>query len=139
MEHRQRDRGAETVEFVLILSLILIPFLTALISFGFAFSAQISITQAAREGARQAAICNLDTTCLGAADATIRSYVADHSAVTLDPNSATQITVTDCNATSGDAEPTATVVIKYVSGVGIPPFAQYGLTLTGKASTPCGG
>jgi Flp pilus assembly protein TadG len=50
-----RDRGAAAVEFALVLPLLLL-ILFAIIDFGRALNAQITLTQAAREGARLAAL-----------------------------------------------------------------------------------
>ena len=52
----RRDDGAQVVEFALIVPLVLI-LIGAIVQFGFAFNRQISVTEAAREGARLAAIC----------------------------------------------------------------------------------
>lgn len=61
--HRRRheDEGAAAVEFALILPLLLLV-LFGLIDFGRAFHAQISMTQAAREGARLQSFSAGDTT-----------------------------------------------------------------------------
>jgi Flp pilus assembly protein TadG len=130
---RRDDAGAEAVEFAIIVP-VLLALLTGIITFGFAFTAQVSITQAAREGARYAAICDQDATCL----ANVNSKTAAAAGVTIP---ASQITVNPCPAVTNPPDPqrSASVTITYISGVGIPPFAQYGLTLTGKSSTPCGG
>ena len=50
-EIRGKDRGAAVVEFALLLPLLLL-LLFGIIDFGRALNAQITITQAAREGAR---------------------------------------------------------------------------------------
>lgn len=52
---RARDRGAAVVEFALLLPLLLL-LLFGIIDFGRALNAQITITQAAREGARLVAL-----------------------------------------------------------------------------------
>jgi Flp pilus assembly protein TadG len=49
--NRSKDRGAAAVEFALLLPLLLL-LLFGIIDFGRALNAQITITQAAREGAR---------------------------------------------------------------------------------------
>lgn len=49
--HTQRDRGAAAVEFALLLPLLLL-IVFGLVDFGRALNAQITLTQAAREGAR---------------------------------------------------------------------------------------
>src|SRR5579859_3032399 len=50
-----RDRGAAAVEFALLLPLLLL-LIFGIIDFGRALNAQITLTQAAREGARLAAL-----------------------------------------------------------------------------------
>lgn len=50
-----RDRGAAAVEFALLLPMLLL-LLFGIIDFGRALNAQITLTQAAREGARLAAL-----------------------------------------------------------------------------------
>jgi Flp pilus assembly protein TadG len=52
---RRRDRGATAVEFALLLPLLLL-IVFGIIDFGRALNAQITLTQAAREGARLAAL-----------------------------------------------------------------------------------
>ncbi len=53
--HARRDRGAAAVEFALLLPMLLL-LVFGLIDFGRALNAQITLTQAAREGARLAAL-----------------------------------------------------------------------------------
>lgn len=127
------DRGAEVVEFAIVIPILLVV-IAALISFGFVFMSQITLTQAAREGARYAAICKTDTTCLGNGDANVKQKIVDHApGITINPG---DINVSDCSA---DGATSATVTITYQWSIGIPPFGTTGLTLHGKASTPCGG
>jgi Flp pilus assembly protein TadG len=52
---RDRERGATAVEFALLLPMLLL-LLFGIIDFGRALNAQITLTQAAREGARLAAL-----------------------------------------------------------------------------------
>jgi Flp pilus assembly protein TadG len=52
---RDRDRGAAAVEFALLLPMLLL-LVFGIIDFGRALNAQITLTQAAREGARLAAL-----------------------------------------------------------------------------------
>jgi len=54
---RRRDRGAQAVEFALVLPLLLL-IIFAIIDFGRMLNAQITINEAAREGARAAALVN---------------------------------------------------------------------------------
>lgn len=123
------DRGAEAVEFAVIVP-VLLALLFGLISFGLLFFSQISLEQAAREGARLAAICNQDSACLSGVPARVQSRAPN---IAIDSS---QITVTPCPA--GDPTASATVTVAYKYKLGIPPFAA-GITLRGKASTPCGG
>ena len=52
---RRRDEGAAAVEFALVLP-ILVVLLFGIIEFGLVFDAQLTITHAAREGARVASV-----------------------------------------------------------------------------------
>jgi Flp pilus assembly protein TadG len=54
-EPSKRDRGAAAVEFALLLPLLLL-IVFGIVDFGRALNAQITLTQAAREGARLAAL-----------------------------------------------------------------------------------
>lgn len=123
------DRGSQAVEFA-ILAPVLLLIIAGIVTFGFVFNAQITATQAAREGARLAAICGQDATCLG----TVTTQVEAHApGLSLSDG---QIAVTSCPADSPTAS--ATVTITYVENLHIPPLAA-GITLHGIASTPCGG
>lgn len=74
MKSRRKERGAVAVEMAIVLPLLLL-ILLGIIEFGRAYNVQVSLTQAAREGARHAAIhyndASLDVagTALGAAPA----------------------------------------------------------------------
>lgn len=123
------DRGSQVVEFAILVPALLL-IIVGIVTFGFVFNAQITVTQAAREGARLAAICGQDTTCLG----TVKTQVETHApGLSL---SDSQIAVTSCPANSTTAS--ATVTITYVENLNIPPL-DTGITLYGTASTPCGG
>jgi len=56
---RKEERGQSLVEFVLVLPILLL-FVLGIIEFGWLFNARISITSAAREGARVAAVTNIN-------------------------------------------------------------------------------
>lgn len=129
---RDRDRGAAAVEFALLLPVLLLV-LFGLIDFGRALNAQITLTQAAREGARLAA--------LGQPSVVSRTQAA---ATGLSPVS---VTVTGCPSGSGlaaDASVKVSYGFSFVtplgaiaslfsggSGVGSP------LTLTATGVMPC--
>jgi Flp pilus assembly protein TadG len=83
------DRGAAAVEFALVLPLLLI-LIFGLIDFGRALNEQIVLTQAAREGARVAA--------LGGADAVGRTRTAAQ------PLSDVDVSVQACPANPGPAD-----------------------------------
>jgi Flp pilus assembly protein TadG len=127
---RDGDRGAAAVEFALV-AIPLLTLLIGIITFGFVFMAQITVTQAAREGARLAAICDQDATCLGGVKTKVESHAPGLSI------SDDQITVDQCpaDASPGDTA-SATVSVNY--NVQVPgPFGS--ITVHGKSSTPCGG
>jgi Flp pilus assembly protein TadG len=131
---RRGDRGAEAVEFALIVP-VLLALVAALIAFAFLLMSQITITQAAREGARFAAICNTDTSCLGSGWANVKSDVTSHApGITIDP---ADIVVSDCTAPGAT---NATVTITYRRAVTILFGPDLGsLTLKARSSTPCSG
>ncbi len=91
----RRDRGAVAVEFALLFPLLLL-LIFGIIDFGRAINAQITLTQAARTGARLASV--------GAANV---STATQSAAVGLSPVS---VTVSDCPAgtTSGSGCTTVT-------------------------------
>jgi Flp pilus assembly protein TadG len=143
----RRDRGAQVVEFALIVPLVLI-LIGAIVQFGFAFNRQVTVTQAAREGARLAAICG--STC---SPKSVIQATKD-AAPGLDPTKMT-ITVQYCPAdgsacTGSVGSPgycpanadqdtgDAVVIISYPSPIG-EPLVSFGLKVHGKAHMPCGG
>jgi Flp pilus assembly protein TadG len=109
MRHRTarntpRDRGAAAVEFALLLPLLLL-LVFGIIDFGRALNAQITLTQAAREGARL--------------DALGRSNVASGTqaaATGLSPVSVTVVTSCLPNAT-GDAKVQASYAFTFVTPI----------------------
>jgi len=90
---KSRDRGAAAVEFALLLPVLLL-IVFGIIDFGRALNAQITLTQAAREGARLVA--------LGQPDVTARTEAA---ATGLTP---VTVVITACPV---DAQPTADAVV----------------------------
>lgn len=137
MTHRHRrlrrdDRGAQAVEFAIIAP-VLVLLVCALVSLGFLYMSQITLSQAAREGARAAAICGAPTqTCIDKAKAVVMSH---SPGITI---TAGMITVTTCPSAS-DTSSSARVTIQYQWNLGIPPFDSGGVTLHGTSTTPCGG
>jgi Flp pilus assembly protein TadG len=129
-----RDRGSAAVEFALLLPVLLL-LLFGIIDFGRALNAQITLTQAAREGARLAA--------LGQSTATVTSR-AQSAATGL-----SNVTVTvssSCPAGAGtgvDAVVQTSYSFSFVTPVGAIAgmfgTAGYGsnLTLTAQGEMPC--
>lgn len=144
------DDGAQVVEFALIVPIVLI-LIGAIVQFGFAFNRQVTVTQAAREGARLAAICGASCSPKSVLQAT------KDAAPGLDPNDMT-ITIQYCKHVVGAADQCtgspgrpawcpadatqdtgdAVVIISYPSPIG-EPLVSFGLKVHGKAHMPCGG
>jgi Flp pilus assembly protein TadG len=130
-DRRERDRGATAVEFALLLPLLLL-IVFGIVDFGRALNAQITLTQAAREGARLAA--------LGEANVASGTQAA---ATGLNP---VTVSVTACPA---GAPPTANAVVqvRYVFSFITPLGAIAGIigggglgapiTLTAQGVMPC--
>jgi len=128
------DRGAVAVEFALVTYFALIPLLLGIIGFGFIFYSQITITQAAREGARVLSLCNTSKSVTCASDAASRAKLAaDPVKVNYPGIASNNITiVTSC----AGADPTkdAKLTVTYTVNAFL-----FSITLTGRASFPCGG
>ncbi|NMR29402.1 TadE/TadG family type IV pilus assembly protein [Crystallibacter degradans] len=129
------ENGAAAVEFALVLPLLLLALL-GVIEFGRAYNVQISLTQAAREGARYAAIHH------DASDYDVAAY-ATESAPSLQ---GLAFTVSDggvpCSALDS-VEVTTSVSLSSMTGLleaeflGLGPL--YPIQLEGKAVMRCGG
>lgn len=126
-----RDTGASAVEFALVAMFALMPLLLGIIQFGFIFYSQITLTQAAREGVRPLAVTQpCDSTCVAAAKA--RTVAAAGPAITLTDTNFTTVQTCAVGATqTSDAK----LVIHY----NVTAAFLFHITLTGKASLPCGG
>ena len=129
------ERGAVAVEFALILPL-LVMLVFGIVDFGRAYNAQITLTQAAREGARMAAL----ETALGYNDATVAAKTAT-AATGLGLTSAA-VTVSSCP--TGSTQTTeAVVTVKYTLTFSTPMVGLVGLpstkVLTGVGRMPCQG
>lgn len=119
-----RDRGAVAVEFALVAP-ILLALLAGIVEFSNAFNAQISVTQAAREAAREMAITNSQDDARAA---------AAHGAPGLD-TAAFTYTFTPAACTD---DGTVTVGISYTADTLTGLFGS-GVTLTGVGAMRCGG
>jgi len=120
------ERGAAAVEFALVLP-ILLAMLVGIMEFGHYYNAQLTLTNAAREGARSMAI----TKVVDTAKTQAQSAAGSLSPVPTIAN----ISVSPATCTSGA---TVTTTVKYY----VPAFTGLygpGLTLTGKAAMRCGG
>jgi len=130
----QRDRGAAAVEMALLLPLLLL-IVFGIVDFGRMLNAQITITEAAREGARAAAIENSNA----AAETRVAKVMAGATVVVLPDN-----TPCDGVALSADATVKVSAEFKFVTPVGaiagmFASPAGFGgdVTLTGTGVMPC--
>ncbi|GAA1735467.1 hypothetical protein GCM10009681_02340 [Luedemannella helvata] len=126
MVHRRRDRGAAAVEFALVLPVLLI-LVFGIIDFGRMLNAKITLTQAAREGARAAAVSTQANGVKWTRDA------ARNSLGTLNP------TVLSC--ADDPSRTAASVTVSYTFRFATPIGAMIGAggttTLTSEAVSPC--
>jgi Flp pilus assembly protein TadG len=104
---RRDDRGAAAVEFALVLP-VLIMLIFGIIDFGRMLSAKITVTEAAREGARAAALVSQE-----AGEARVGAATSD-----LDGDAVSQV-VTGCDAGAPDAVATVTYRFEFVTPVGL--------------------
>jgi Flp pilus assembly protein TadG len=131
--HRPRDSGAAAVEFALLLPVLLLV-VFGIIDFGRALNAQVTLTQAAREGARLAALSQPNVVSRTQAAATGLSPVT--VAVTACAAGATQ---------TSNATVRASYLFSFITPIGAiaDMFGQStlgsDLTLTATGVMPCGG
>lgn len=119
------DRGAAAVEFALVLP-VLISLLLGIMEFGNIYNAQITLTAAAREGARTMAIKNDP----------VAARNAVRGALTLNPAPTdAQISVTPTTCANGLTD-TVTVTYPLPALTG---FFGQSFTLQGKGVMRCGG
>lgn len=135
MKIHEKERGAAAVEMAIVLPLLLL-ILIGIMEFGRVFNVQVSLTQAAREGARHAAIhyndddLDVEGTALAAAPSLngLGVAVADNA--------------TDCSS-GEDVEVTTSVTLSSMSGFldagffGSP--GLFPLDMTGVGVMRCGG
>jgi Flp pilus assembly protein TadG len=145
------DRGAVAVEFALI-SIPLILLIAGIVQFGLAYFAQVNVTQAARSAARYGAICGSTATCTvaqvqqNAVDAAPGAGLTS-SAVTVRYCAAGTSPGSGCASGNCPSGSTQATYFEYVT-VSVPYNFTFGIlrgggplsiTITGKASLPCGG
>jgi Flp pilus assembly protein TadG len=116
--HRASERGAVAVEFAL-LAPVLILLVLGIMEFGRAYNAQVSLTNAAREGVRVMSIAN---------DQSAARTAAKNAAVTLNPKLAdANFTFSATSCTSG-AQMSVTVKYTLSTLTGIAgPFPMQGV------------
>ncbi|WP_371131033.1 TadE/TadG family type IV pilus assembly protein [Arthrobacter sp. SDTb3-6] len=118
------------MEFALVLPL-LIMLILGILEFGLAYNAQITVTNAAREGVRTMAIQNSTSaakTAVETAASALNPAITD-----------SEITITVSNGTTTcTGGSTATVAIQYPFKF-LTGFFGTGYTMTGKAAMRCGG
>ena len=125
------EKGAAAVEFALILPVLLL-ILIGIIEFSLAFNAQLSLNQAAREGARNMAIHN---------NPSAAATAASNAAGRLDPASvSTTFSVTGGGTTcAGGKQVTATTSYTLNTATGFLDAFTGNIVLTGKGTMQCGG
>jgi Flp pilus assembly protein TadG len=133
-----RDRGAAAVEFALLLPMLLL-LVFGIIDFGRALNAQITLTQAAREGARVDAVDDPNGVPNTSATVTTRTQAAATGL------SGVGVTVTTCPANAGiaaNATVKATYTFKFVTPIAAISSlfgSKFGatMTLTATGVMPC--
>ncbi|WP_314191510.1 TadE/TadG family type IV pilus assembly protein [uncultured Arthrobacter sp.] len=120
----QKDRGAVAVEFALVAP-ILLALVAGIVEFSHAYNLQISVTQAAREAAREMAIENDQTAAATAAAAGAPGLNAGAFAYTFSPG-----------ACSADENMMVTITYQAATLTGI--FGNT-LTVNGVGAMRCGG
>ncbi|KJK44654.1 hypothetical protein UK23_28680 [Lentzea aerocolonigenes] len=130
MKTDARDRGATAVEVALLMPILLV-LVMGIVDFGLALRAQITITQAAREGVRVAAL---------------KQSGAATRATTAASGLSVGVSVSACpSGTGGDATVTVTHTFNFVTPVGglagMFGGASFGspITLSAKGVMPCEG
>jgi len=121
---RDSERGAAAVEFAILLPLLLMLVLGT-IEFGRAYNAQITLTNAARDGVRVMAINN---------DPTAAKKAAQNAAASVSTIPVSNITLSTTTCSTGNQ---VTLTIKYtlstITGIAGP------FPMTGKGVMLCGG
>ncbi|MBO0984273.1 TadE/TadG family type IV pilus assembly protein [Rathayibacter sp. SD072] len=123
--HLRDEKGAVSLEFAIVLPILMV-ILIGIVEFSLAMNAQITLTNAAREGARSMALHNNASTA--------RTAVKNVSFLSPALTDA-QISIAPATCTPG-ALSTTTISYDYRLLTGL--FGD-GITLTGKAAMRCGG
>jgi Flp pilus assembly pilin Flp len=129
MTRRRREDGAAAVEFALVVPMLLI-ILLAIISLGWVFNQQLTLTQAAREGARIIAVQPEDAGSVAAAEARITGMVGPGATITYP---------TTCSEAVEDDEITVRVEAPMEDITGWLAVVSPAATLAGVGSMRCGG
>jgi Flp pilus assembly protein TadG len=108
---RRSERGAELIEFALVLPLLIFIIL-GLIDFGFMFQRFEVVTNAAREGARMAALPGYAATDV---DARVRSYLTTGGVDATTTNTTVSVTSVTIPAGAGPALAGKRVQVTYAS------------------------
>lgn len=132
MGARKNERGAVAVEMAIVLPLLLL-LVIGIMEFGRVLNVQISLTHAAREGARHAAIHYDDPMLDVTATALAASPSLSGLAVTVDDNAGVCSTTTD-----GEVTVTTRVTLSSMSGY-LEPLGLFPIELTGEGVMRCGG
>src|SRR5215469_8175713 len=138
------DRGAAAVEFALLLPLLVL-LIFGMIDFGRAINAQITITQAAREGARVLALPGGTTVGSSGQPAYVDRAVAAGIGLGLGASNVTDLPdtsatpLTGCPAGSGSTGDDAVVKVTYTFRFITPVGSIFGptKTLTAEGVMPC--
>ncbi|KZE92013.1 hypothetical protein AVP42_02916 [Agromyces sp. NDB4Y10] len=129
MTRRRHEDGAAAVEFALVVPLLLI-ILLAIISLGWVFNQQLTLTQAAREGARIIAVEPDDAAAIAEAEARINGMVGAGATITYP---------TTCSESVEDDEITVRVEAPIEDLTGWLAAIGAQTTLAGVGSMRCGG
>jgi len=131
-----RDRGAAAVEFALVLPMLLLV-IFGLIDFGRLLNAQVKVTEAAREGARAAAVAGMGDDHADAAEG--RAQIVDEGIEVVAPSTFCEPPYTD----DEDATVHTEYVFEWITPVG-DIAALFGgggwgdpITVTGTGVMPC--
>ena len=137
MHRAKNDDGASTVEFALVVP-VLILILFGIIEFGILFAQQLSLNSGARQGARAGVVG--DKSC----SAVATSARSASESIGIDTATITVTSSVDGSTCSGDSKPceghrgdALTVSLTYPGSIEIPLFGSVGVTLRGKGEYRC--